>query len=146
MRSQSAVWTGSMSRSPAVKVRVAGSRKRRPAAVRSTPPWPRVNNWTPNPASRRATRLDSACCVRNSCSAARPKCNRSAAATTVAPNLPARFTVGGGHVANHRDRSRRRFHFKPDVMVFTARIAPVVSLPPWTYSAFGLPTIVSKIG
>lgn len=42
--------------------------------------------------------------------------------------------------------SRRRFQRRPVAIVSTDRTAPVVPLPPWTYSAYGRPTVASKIG
>ena len=64
--------TSSTSRAP--------GRKRSPAAVSTTPPRRRSSSC-PSAASSRATRLDSACWVRSSDAAARPKCPWSTTAT-----------------------------------------------------------------
>lgn len=57
------------------------------------------------------------------------------ASRSFAPSAP--VTVTG---------SRRRFHFRPVTIVSTLRTAPTVSEPPWTYRAYGHPTVASKIG
>ena len=71
--------------SPAASTRRAGPRKRLPASVSSTWCLPRTNNSTPSSSSSRAIRLDSACWLRNSPAAARPKCSSPRWPRTRAP-------------------------------------------------------------
>lgn len=67
-------------------------------------------------------------------------------AAVVAPSSQAASRSAGFRSPTKVSGSRKRRHRKPVAIDSTARTAPVVSLPPCTYKAYGLPTVASKIG